>query len=122
MATAAAQLAHSHAAHPPIHPAHMHSIRVEADDSIGRSYSAVDKGAGNIKRGLGALRRSLRTRSFNPAGPLTLESATLPHLERATRADVLAYFRNTWEMTDALFAGLRDDSVFYMVPDKLRRP
>lgn len=43
-------------------------------------------------------------------------------LTRASREDVLAYFRNTWALTEALFSGLRDDSVFYMMPDRLRRP
>jgi hypothetical protein len=43
------------------------------------------------------------------------------HLSEATSEDVLAYFRNTWELTDTLFSSLRDDSVFYMMPDRLRR-
>ena len=97
------------------------AVRVEDDTSVGRSYS---KKATTIK-GLGAERRQLRTRSFNP-DPTTIvtESYTLAkcHFEKATREDILAYFRNTWALTDTLFSALRDDSVFYMMPDKLRRP
>lgn len=43
-------------------------------------------------------------------------------LQKATRADVLAYFRNTWNLTSSLFSALKTDAVFYSVPDKLRRP
>jgi hypothetical protein len=53
-----------------------------------------------------------------------LESCSLAkcHLSKATREDVMEYFHNTWGITDTLFSALRDDSVFYAVPDKLRRP
>ena len=44
------------------------------------------------------------------------------NLRRATTADVMAYFHNVWDLTDTLFSALRDDSVFYSIPDKLRRP
>jgi hypothetical protein len=107
----------------------LHAVRVEAEESIGRSYSAVEgtwgaHGARSIP-GIGARRRELRTKSFNPyanGSEPVLESATmaLVNLRRARREDVLAYFRNTVALTDTLFAALRDDSVFYMVPDKLR--
>ncbi len=110
-------------------PRSLHAVRVEAEDSVGRSYSAVDAswgahGARSVP-GLGARRRELRTKSFNPyssGSQPVLESATmaLANLRRARREDVLAYFRNTWALTDTLFSALRDDSVFYMVPDKLR--
>ena len=32
------------------------------------------------------------------------------------------YFENTWALTDTLFCSLRDDSLFYAIPDALRRP
>jgi hypothetical protein len=53
-----------------------------------------------------------------------LESYTLAktHLSRASRTDVLEYFLNTWNLYDTLFCSLRDDSIFYSIPDKLRRP
>ena len=85
----------------------------------------------------------------------------LVNLRTATRADVLEYFENTWDLTDTLcvrrggerpahprphvrtrtptsprdtplrknthtpsrsFSSLKNDSVFYSIPDKLRRP
>lgn len=102
----------------------LHSaVRIEGEgNSIGRSYSCSAKGA-NIVPGLGAQRRALRTKSFRPK-TVDLESMTMAwtNLATSSRADILAYFRNTWALTDALFSGLRDDSVFYMIPDKLRRP
>lgn len=107
------------------------AVRIEDGASIGRSYSALESawGAHGAKSipGLGAQRRALRTKSFTPYAEgqtPVLESATmaLVNLRSASRADVLAYFRNTWQLTDTLFSALRDDSVFYMVPDKLRRP
>ena len=104
------------------------AVRIEGEsNSIGRSYSCSAKGA-NIVRGLGAQRRALRSKTWDPyaGGKVTptLESLTLAntHLATASRADFLDYFRNTWALTDVLFSALRDDSVFYMVPDKLRRP
>lgn len=101
----------------------LHAVRVEGETSIGRSYSA----RATTVPGLGAKRRELRTRSFEPyAGDKlpVLESATLAlaNLKKSSREDVLAYFENTWALTDSLFSALRDDSVFYSVPDKLRRP
>jgi hypothetical protein len=46
----------------------------------------------------------------------------LAHLSAATREDVLAYFRNTWALTDTLFSALASDAAFYLIADKLRRP
>ncbi len=102
------------------------SVRVEDDSSVGRSYSKK----GDVVAGLGAERRLLRSQSWAAAygigtsTPPTLESYTLAktHLSRCSREDLLAYFRNTWDLTTTLFASLADDSMFYYVPDKLRRP
>jgi hypothetical protein len=44
------------------------------------------------------------------------------NLRTASRADIEAYFLNTWALSESLFFSLRDDSVFYSVPDRLRRP
>jgi hypothetical protein len=101
-------------------------VRVEDATSVGRSYSSK----ATLVPGLGAQRRALTTRSFDPfksldgGVPPVLESFTLAkcNLAKATRAEILDYFHNTWDLTSALFSALRDDSVFYMVPDKLRRP
>jgi hypothetical protein len=99
------------------------TVRVEDETSVGRSYS----GAAQRKSvpGLGARRAALTSRSLRtpPEGPV-LESMTMArvHLARATREEVLAYFRNTWALTETLFSSLASDAAFYMVPDSLRRP
>ena len=95
----------------------LHSaVRIEGEDnSIGRSYSCSAKGA-NIVRGLGVQRRALRSKTFDPyaEGKVqpTLESMTMmwTNLASGSREQYLAYFRNTWELTDVLFSvscGLR---------------
>jgi hypothetical protein len=99
------------------------AVRVEDETSVGRSYS----GAAQRRSvpGLGALRAAKRERSLRaPPGGAVLESMTMArvHLARATREEVLDYFRNTWALTETLFSSLANDSVFYMVPDSLRRP
>jgi hypothetical protein len=98
-------------------------VRVEtAESSIGRSYSGR-KHVESIP-GLGALRRQLTSRSFAPPAPVVLDSApmALANLRAATREDVLAYFRNTWDLTDTLFSALASDAAYYLIADKLRRP
>ena len=83
-------------------------VRVESESSVGRSYSETAKGA-NVERGLGARRRALRTRTFDPfkdgAAPVVDSlSQAYVNLRCATRAQVLAYFENTWELTTTLFS------------------
>ena len=99
------------------------AIRVEDETSVGRSYSGASQR--RSVPGLGALRAAKRERSLRapPGGPV-LESMTMArvHLARATREEVLDYFRNTWALTETLFSSLASDAVFYMVPDSLRRP
>jgi hypothetical protein len=102
-------------------------VRVEdASTSLGRSYSALDQWHGRAKSipGIGAARRKLQTRSFTLKGCPVTESLTMAsvNLRTASRDDVLAYFENTWSLTDTLFSALKTDAVFYSVPDKLRRP
>jgi len=108
-------------------PAPSPRVRVEdASTSIGRSYTSSNTWDGKAVSvpGLGAQRRALTTRSFVPDAPPTLSALTMAsvNLRTASRADVLAYFENTWALTDTLFSALRSDAVFYAVPDKLRRP
>ena len=86
-------------------------VRVEAADSIGRAYADP---AGALVPGLGAARRALQSTVWRDAymprdgSPPVLESYSLalPHLSRASRADVQRYFDNTWALTDALFCSL----------------
>lgn len=102
------------------------AVRVEDESSIGRSYSKKAE----VVKGLGAERRKLRTTTWRDAygigssTPSTLESFTLAkvNLATCTKEDLLAYLKNTWDLTTTLFAALADDSVLYAVPDKLRRP
>jgi len=98
-------------------------VRVEDETSIGRAYSKQAV----VQAGLGQRRRELRSTAWQDAyaaASSKYEAFTLTkvHLSAATREDVAAYFQNAWENTNALFSALRDDSVFYAVPDKLRRP
>lgn len=98
------------------------NVRVEGEDSFGRSYANNDR---MIRPGIGAARRGLRSRSHHVHDEeQVVRSATyaLAYMRTATREDVLAYFRNTWDVTATLFSAFRDDSVFYAVPDTLRRP
>jgi hypothetical protein len=102
----------------------MEAVRVEDSTSIGRSYTSA-KITSQIRPGIGAVRRALTTRTFQPKdGEAAFESATLQlcQLNASTREGVLAYFRNTWDLTNTLFSALKTDAVFYSVPDKLRRP
>lgn len=95
-------------------------VRVEGSDSIGRTYASGDH---MLEPGLGAKRRALTSVTHAAPNP-TVKSLTNKHvnLSKSTREDILAYFRNTWDLSDTLFTGLKNDSVFFMVPDKLRRP
>lgn len=97
-------------------------MRVEDATSIGRSYSRTTE----LIPGLGASRRALTSTAWRDAygKKRTLESYTLakPHMSKSTREDVMEYFLNTWELNDTLFCSLANDSIFYSIPDKLRRP
>ncbi len=53
---------------------------------------------------------------------LVLDSLPAPNLNTSTKADILAYFLNSYDLNSSLFALLKNDSVFYMKPDVLRRP
>ena len=108
----------------PVSPVASPHVRVETlDTSIGRSYGGSSRKADHVP-GLGAQRRALTAKSFQPPGAPVLDSASmcLVNLRASTRADVLAYFRNTWALTDTLFSALATDASFYAIADKLRRP
>lgn len=51
-----------------------------------------------------------------------MDSLPAPNLRTATREDIMAYFLNSYDLNSSLFAVLKNDSVFYMKPDPLRRP
>ncbi|MFC5289091.1 5-histidylcysteine sulfoxide synthase [Actinokineospora guangxiensis] len=58
---------------------------------------------------------------LGPDGRLT--SLAMPDLSTCGRADVLAYFDNSWALTEALFAGLQGAEAFYRPPGHgLRHP
>jgi len=63
------------------------------------------------------------SKTLGSSDNLTLESMSMQrvHLARATREQVLDYFRNTWELTTTLFTALKNDSAFFATPDVLRR-
>lgn len=98
----------------------LEKVRVEDDASMGRSYSK----RASREKGLGESRKAWTYKSFDPKS-LTVDSLTyFPHchLERTNRALTLEYFHNTWDLTETLFTGLKDDATFYAFPDQLRRP
>ncbi|RUS75386.1 hypothetical protein EGW08_016848, partial [Elysia chlorotica] len=43
-------------------------------------------------------------------------------LSNCTKKDILDYFNNSYDLYESLFLGLKDDSVFYKCPDRLRLP
>ena len=84
-------------------------VRVEAEESVGRSYSATAKAGGSTVPGLGAIRSALRTRTFDPftGGAVPVVNSTSMawvNLRCATREQILEYFQNTWDLTTTLFS------------------
>lgn len=56
-------------------------------------------------------------------GGIVVSSLPIPDLTRVTRQETLAYFKNTWVMTEILFGGLVGDEPFYRPPyHGLRHP
>lgn len=55
-------------------------------------------------------------------GKLTFKSLTPPDLSRCTRGELREYFENSYDLNESLFTALKDDSVFYKCPDRLRLP
>lgn len=53
----------------------------------------------------------------------TITSLPLPDLSTCTRQEALAYFDNTWLLSEVLFSGLQGEEAFYRPPaHKLRHP
>ncbi|CAH1775547.1 unnamed protein product [Owenia fusiformis] len=55
-------------------------------------------------------------------GKLTFVSQKPCDLSRCTKSEIRAYFENSYDLNESLFTSLKDDSVFYLCPDRLRLP
>ncbi|XP_060073508.1 uncharacterized protein LOC132553293 [Ylistrum balloti] len=55
-------------------------------------------------------------------GNLTFESLRPPDLTCCTKKQLREYFENSYDLNESLFTSLRDESVFYTCPDRLRLP
>ncbi|XP_048394661.1 uncharacterized protein LOC125456049 isoform X2 [Stegostoma tigrinum] len=44
------------------------------------------------------------------------------NLETCTKEEILEYFENTYDLDETLFSALKDESSFYLCPDRLRLP
>ena len=57
---------------------------------------------------------------------MTLKAATTPRLDQgdpeAKRAEILAYFRDSWDLYERLFTVIADDEAFFRRADPLRHP
>ncbi|XP_072429820.1 uncharacterized protein [Chiloscyllium punctatum] len=55
-------------------------------------------------------------------GKLCLTSLKPCNLETCTKEEILEYFENTYDLDETLFSALKDESSFYLCPDRLRLP
>ncbi|XP_051867130.1 uncharacterized protein LOC127567942 isoform X2 [Pristis pectinata] len=55
-------------------------------------------------------------------GKLCLTSLKPCDLASCTKKDILDYFENTYDLDETLFSALKDESTFYLSPDRLRLP
>uniref|UniRef100_A0A0B7B1Y1 Sulfatase-modifying factor enzyme domain-containing protein n=1 Tax=Arion vulgaris TaxID=1028688 RepID=A0A0B7B1Y1_9EUPU len=55
-------------------------------------------------------------------GKKTFNSMTPTDLSSCTKQDIIDYFNNSYDLNESLFLGLKDESVFYKCPDRLRLP
>ncbi|XP_067893606.1 uncharacterized protein [Heterodontus francisci] len=55
-------------------------------------------------------------------GKLCLTSLKPCNLAKCTKAEILEYFENTYDLDETLFSALKDESSFYLCPDRLRLP
>jgi hypothetical protein len=63
------------------------------------------------------------TGSTNPlTGSLTFSSLKPLDLNNFTKDDVRAYFNNSYDLYETLFTSLKQNSVYYLCPDRLRLP
>eukprot|EP01097_Dermamoeba_algensis_P004071 TRINITY_DN2718_c0_g1_i1.p1 TRINITY_DN2718_c0_g1~~TRINITY_DN2718_c0_g1_i1.p1 ORF type:complete len:834 (-),score=202.33 TRINITY_DN2718_c0_g1_i1:85-2586(-) len=52
----------------------------------------------------------------------TVRCVKPPNLRQTTKEELVAYFQNTYALYDTLFYALKSEEVYYMIPDRLRRP
>jgi len=55
-------------------------------------------------------------------GELQTKSLKPPSLHTATQQEILEYFENSYTLNEWIFTALKDESSFYLCPDKLRLP
>ncbi|XP_077981461.1 uncharacterized protein LOC144436526 isoform X2 [Glandiceps talaboti] len=55
-------------------------------------------------------------------GEYTLKSMKPLDLSCTTKEEIKAYFENSYSINESLFTGLKDESVFFKCPDRLRLP
>ncbi|XP_062622318.1 uncharacterized protein LOC134283831 [Saccostrea cucullata] len=55
-------------------------------------------------------------------GNFTFKSLKPPDLSNCTKRELCEYFENSYDLNESLFTALKDDSVFYKCPDRLRLP
>ncbi|XP_052775577.1 uncharacterized protein LOC128213634 [Mya arenaria] len=55
-------------------------------------------------------------------GRVTFTSLTPPDLSICSKSELRAYFENSYDLNESLFTSLKDESVFYRCPDRLRLP
>lgn len=51
-----------------------------------------------------------------------MDSLRPPDLSCCTKTELKEYFENSYDLNESLFTSLRDESVFYVCPDRLRLP
>ncbi|XP_059153171.1 hercynine oxygenase-like [Physella acuta] len=55
-------------------------------------------------------------------GKKVFSSLTPIDLSSCTKEKIIEYFNNSYDLNESIFLGLKDDSVFYKCPDRLRLP
>ncbi|XP_078074416.1 uncharacterized protein LOC144497273 isoform X1 [Mustelus asterias] len=55
-------------------------------------------------------------------GKLCLTSLKPCNLSKCTKEEILEYFDNTYDLDETIFSALKDESSFYLCPDRLRLP
>lgn len=53
---------------------------------------------------------------------LTVNSLHPPKIKELNRAELKAYFDNTWQLYEMLFSSIKDEATYYLSPDPLRNP
>lgn len=55
-------------------------------------------------------------------GNKVFSSLTPINLSSCTKEEIIAYFNNSYDLNESIFLGLKDESVMYKCPDRLRLP